>query len=686
MDTLIWGHDALRLTFGTAPDGPVSLRRAATPAATIESAEPVGLVQLQTAGAGHRPASPRLGMSALGEDLRYAGHSASVVDGWHRLVIDLAAPGIGARVTISSPDGVAAFRSSVAVTATGDAPVVLRALSSWSAPLGVADGGAGWALHTADSDWMAESRWRRRPFRPDLFPRLSAGPMGLRPRGEVRLVSPSTWSSGRHAPAAAAEGPEGCWLWQVEHSGAWRIEVAQETGDFSVALGGPNDLDHGWMVTLAPGETFEGVPVGVALGEDLDGAAAAMTRYRRTARRPHPDDAAPAIVFNDYMNTLFGDPTTEKLLPLIDAAAEARAEVFCIDAGWYDETGHWWDSVGEWLPSRTRFPGGLGEVVSRIRERGMVPGLWLEPEVVGVRSPVADRLPEGAFMRRGGQRIVEDQRYLLDLRHPAARAHLDAVIDRLVAEFGVGYFKFDYNTTPAAGTDHDALSVGQGLLEHNRAHLAWLDSLLDRHPALVIENCGSGGMRADFSMLSRLQLQSTSDQEDPLLYPPIAASAPLQMLPEQAASWAYPQAEMTDEEAAFTLVTGLAGRLYLSGRLDRMPPGRLALVREAVDVARGLRASRRFPRWPLGLPGWADEVIALGLEGGDGLLLAVWQRGEGRDVVVPLPHLAGRAVAVETVFPARLPEWAAGWDAGDGTLRLAPPAGPAARLIRVTPA
>ena len=27
--------------------------------------------------------------------------------------------------------------------------------------------------------------------------------------------------------------------------------------------------------------------------------------------------------------------------------------------------------------------------------------------------------------------------------------------------------------------------------------------MLDRHPALTIENCGSGGMRQDYAMLSR---------------------------------------------------------------------------------------------------------------------------------------------------------------------------------------
>ena len=46
-------------------------------------------------------------------------------------------------------------------------------------------------------------------------------------------------------------------------------------------------------------------------------------------------------------------------------------------------------------------------------------GLWLEPEVVGVRSPVAQSLPDAAFLQRHGRRVTEHDRFLLDLRHPA---------------------------------------------------------------------------------------------------------------------------------------------------------------------------------------------------------------------------------------------------------------------------
>ena len=167
-----------------------------------------------------------------------------------------------------------------------------------------------------------------------------------------------------------------------------------------------------------------------------------MTSYRRALRRPHQDHRELPVIFNDYMNTLSGDPTTEKLTPLITAAARAGAEYFCIDAGWYADIGEaWWDTVGLWTPSASRFPAGIAEVMDHIRAEGMVPGLWLEPEVVGVRSPVAEQLPLEAFFVRDGQRVVEQGRYHLDLSHPAAVKHLDHVVDALVGDLGVRYLK-----------------------------------------------------------------------------------------------------------------------------------------------------------------------------------------------------------------------------------------------------
>ena len=120
------------------------------------------------------------------------------------------------------------------------------------------------------------------------------------------------------------------------------------------------------------------------------------------------------------MNCLFGDPTTEKELPLIDKAAEAGCEYYCVDCGWYAD-GPWWDYVGEWLPSKERFPNGLEEVMDYIRGKGMIPGVWLEIEVMGLKCPKADRVPDDWYFIRHGKKVSDRSRYQLDFRNPAVR-------------------------------------------------------------------------------------------------------------------------------------------------------------------------------------------------------------------------------------------------------------------------
>lgn len=691
VDELVWGTGGLHLVLSFDAQAPVALTGIrvdgvdhalyATPA-----------LEVLTVDGGHVPASTRLNHTAAGAELRYSGHEIVDTDDMSELVVTSDGAGLRVEWHIEQIAETPAFRSWVRVRNTGEQPVGLRSVASWVGGFtreGV-DGGAlaGWSLVHASSDWLGESRWARTELR-NALPRLREELTGHNPRGALITSSTGTWSTGHALPNGFLESAHLAWGWQIEHNGAWRSDVGEDTRGGYLALSGPTDDDASWFRSLASGESFDSVPVTITAGADLEAVSANLTAYRRAARHPHVDNTALPVVFNDYMNTLNGDPTTERLLPLIAAAAEVGSEVFCIDAGWYDDSGVWWDTVGAWLPSATRFPGGLGEVIDAIRAAGMVPGLWLEPEVVGVRSPIADILPTEAFLQRRGARIVEHGRYHLDLRHPAAIAHVDEVVDRLVEQYGIGFFKFDYNINPGPGTDLDADSVGDGLLQHNRAHLAWLDRLLDRHPDLVIENCASGAMRSDFAMLSRLAMQSTSDQQDFRLFPPIAASAPLAILPEQAANWAYPQPGMTDEEVAFCMVTSLLGRLYLSGYLNNMDAATRTLVDEAVAAYKSeLRDVVRTatPTWPLGIPEWDGAWVAFGLRAVDGVeYLSLWNRDASHpETRIELPHLRGSDLRVSTVYPAALTPWNHSWDRSAGVLTVRAGDAPAsARTLRL---
>jgi alpha-galactosidase len=685
---------ALHLRIDVDGDGVARITHLTAPAPGPALAGPAGpalpLVDVIVAGEGRAWSGGRYCESVAGGRLRYAGHDQQV----NELRVDLTDPvtGLRAEVFYRVLAGRGAVHCWARLTNRGRKPVTLESVTSFIC--GAFGDPADLDVHWAETDWLAEGRWHSRRLR-DALPDLNQRVHGAQPRGRFGLTSTGTWSTGQYLPMGAlvSRSTGHAWAWQIEHNGGWHWQAGEHAQAY-VALLGPTDTEHSWRITLAPGEDFTTVPATIAVSPDgFEGAIAVLTQARRSMRRPHADHEHLPVIFNDYMNTLMGNPTTERLLPLIDAAAQVGAEYFCIDAGWYAPLGeNWWDEVGSWRPSGTRFPNGITEVLDHIKKAGMIPGLWLEPEVVGVNSPVAGQLPDEAFFQRGGIRVAEHGRYQLDLRHPAAVRHLDEAVDFVVGDLGVGYLKLDYNINAGPGTDTAGVSPGAGLLAANRAYLDWLDGVLGRHPALVIENCASGGMRTDYALLSRLQLQSTSDQRDYLRYPPVAAAAPAAIAPEQAANWAYPQPSFTDDEIAFTLCTAMLGRVHLSGHLDKMRPGQRDLVAEAIGVYKAIRAdiAVAVPFWPLGLPRWTDEWVALGLRAPAASYLTIWHRGRpgGGDgqarVTLPVPHLGGRRLTPAVLYPQAAAARAS-WQPSPGTLTVTLPRTPSACVLRLAP-
>ncbi len=452
----------------------------------------------------------------------------------------------------------------------------------------------------------------------------------------LEVSNTGNWSSKKYLPLGYIANTQAhtSLFWQIEHNGSWHYEISDQNTHFYLCVSGPTEVQSHWFKNLAPGESFESVPVAVGVASDcFEEAIGELTRYRRMIRRPNQDNENLPVIFNDYMNCLFGDPTTKKELPLIDAAAECGCEYFVIDAGWY-APGEWWDSVGEWQECKERFPGGIKEVTDYIRAKGMVPGVWLELEVMGINCEKAKAAPDDWFFVRHGKRVFDRSRYQLDFRNPAVIAHANEVMERVVRDYGVGYIKMDYNMEPGIGTEIGAESVGQGMLEHEKAYLAWLDDVFERYPDLVIENCSSGGLRIDYAMLSRYSIQSTSDQEDYRNYATIAANAAAGVTPEQAAVWSYPMKQGDKEEAIYNMINAMLVRIHQSGHLVDLPTERVSLIKEGIACYKKLRTDIKnaLPFLPLDIADNEDLWVCSGLQLKDKAYLAVWKRDmEGKN-------------------------------------------------------
>ena len=228
----------------------------------------------------------------------------------------------------------------------------------------------------------------------------------------------------------------------------------------------------------------------------------------------------------------------------------------------------------------------------------MKPGLWIEPEIVGIRcEEMLNYYDDDCFLQRNGHRIAVMNRYFLDYRNEKVRAYMSETIRRMVEDYGADYIKLDYNEDLGIGTDKDSDSFGEGLEQCARAYLCWIDEMRARFPHVLFETCSSGGMRMDYETLKHFSIISTSDQVHYRNYPYIAANITASALPEQAGVWSYPvdvdlfdpnhpektNARVTRERVVFNMVNAMLTRIHLSCNVFKLTEQQL---HEAFNASR----------------------------------------------------------------------------------------------------
>ena len=171
-----------------------------------------------------------------------------------------------------------------------------------------------------------------------------------------------------------------------------------------------------------------------------------MHRYLRR-RRPDPERVIP-VQFNSWF-PYQGEPPVDTMKAYAKRPSELGCEIFVLDAGWYttqtenpDEG--WWLRTGDWLVNRKLFPNGLEELSDYCRGQGMDFGIWIEPEAVGPSAIIRHEHPE--WMHNIGGRVPPaDQRAILNLGVPEARAWIRERMIALVLSTGARWLKWDFN-------------------------------------------------------------------------------------------------------------------------------------------------------------------------------------------------------------------------------------------------
>jgi alpha-galactosidase len=252
---------------------------------------------------------------------------------------------------------------------------------------------------------------------------------------------------------------------------------------------------------IAPGETVTTpeMHLGLVFG-DLDTAVQAMhSHLRRSVFMPQLRGRG------GWVESGIGpeiEITPAAVNHAIDVAAQEGAEVFFIDASWYTPPkGDWWQTVGDWEVNLQRFPQGLKPFRDRVHAAGMLWGLWMDAERIGVQSRVAKEHPEWLALNYEGEKRVDGQ---VDLTNPEAAQWMEKQITRVIEENQCDFFRLDYNTFSGRGikTTHDGF-IENGYWRYYEALYAIYDRIRARFPNVILENCASGGGRTDIGMVRR---------------------------------------------------------------------------------------------------------------------------------------------------------------------------------------
>lgn len=328
---------------------------------------------------------------------------------------------------------------------------------------------------------------------------------------------------------------------QLAYSGNWQMSFERnptggplEIGDVSVDLG--MRFDWGDLVLPPGGSLTTPLVAFTASSGDLDDAANQLHRFQREFVFAHTaTNEPPLIQFNSWY-PFPGSMTVADMKRCVDTAAELGAEVFVLDAGWFANK-DWGANVGDWTPVPSEFPNGLEELANYVHGKGMKFGLWVEIEAVGLQSRVVHEHPDWV-LSWNGKPLDLDGRYHLNFAKPEVRAWAHSEMDRLIRSCHLDWVKIDHNMGTGERFDEpDSGRQGTVMYDHVMNYYRWLDDLRAAYPALVIENCASGGMRFDLGMMAHAHTAWLSDNVDPRASVALGYGCTVEFAPEVCNHW-----------------------------------------------------------------------------------------------------------------------------------------------------
>jgi len=240
-----------------------------------------------------------------------------------------------------------------------------------------------------------------------------------------------------------------------------------------------------------------------------------------------------------------------------------------------------------------KLPFGLKGLAREVNALGMAFGLWVEPEMVNVKSELYRNHPDWALQVKGRPRNEGRNQLVLDFANPEVVHYITETLCSLLGSAPIAAVKWDMNRHLSEVYSPALPARQQGEVAHRYMLGVYqvLATLNERFPDVLIETCSGGGGRFDMGMLFYSPQIWTSDNTDAL------ARVKIQM----GTSLAYPASSMgahissvpnhqtlryTSLKTRFLLA--LSGTFGLELDLRSMRPEELAEMRQLVVLRKQL--------------------------------------------------------------------------------------------------
>ncbi len=370
-----------------------------------------------------------------------------------------------------------------------------------------------WLTHM-HGNWAAETVPTQEPLTPGL--KVIRNTDGARnahcdaPEIMLSLDGKPQERSGRTIGAAL------CWSGNYEI----RVNTADSKTHHVYAGIDPQSSEY----VLSPGEIFSTPHLALSYSDKgMGGVSRNFHYWARHEGMLHNGNAVRNILLNSWEGIYF-DITENKIIDMMDDIKSMGGELFVMDDGWFgnkyprnnDST-----SLGDWVVDKNKLPGGLEALCKAAKERGIKFGIWLEPEAANTKSELYEKHPDWMLqtqgrelkLGRGGTQLV------LDMTNPKVQDFVFNIVDDMLTKYPeIAYIKWDANASiQNCGSKYLAMDKQQNLyVDYHRGLVKVMERIRAKYPDVVIQDCASGGGRANYGLLPYFDEFWTSDNNDAL--------------------------------------------------------------------------------------------------------------------------------------------------------------------------